>query len=166
MQWEINWFPIDWVPSDLSFLIFNLLPLSIFNIPIFCCSGNWWLVITPSIIWNIINIRFPHLQVIKTFQVIKMEVECSNSRPPGPDSLTGEEEVNFAIMIIAITTVIIVITITINCVSTNVFAGGHGEVFRECKQMASCPRAQTGLTLIWWCLPRSNVSLDSEYLQN
>merc|ERR1719391_1259782 len=24
--------------------------------------------------------------------VIKMEVECSNSRPPGPDSLTGEEE--------------------------------------------------------------------------
>merc|ERR1712088_1212169 len=22
----------------------------------------------------------------------KMEVECSNSRPPGPDSLTGEEE--------------------------------------------------------------------------
>ena len=86
--------------------------------------------------------------MIKTFQVIKMEVECSNSRPPGPDSLTGEEEVNFAIMIIAITTVIIVITITINCVSTNVFAGGHGEVFRECKQMASCPRAQTGLTLM------------------
>ena len=84
-----------------------------------------------------------------------MEVECSNSRPPGPDSLTGEEEVNFAIMIIAITTVIIVITtviivitITINCVSTNVFAGGHGEVFRECKQMASCSGAQTGLTLI------------------
>ena len=75
-----------------------------------------------------------------------MEVECSNSRPPGPDSLTGEEEVNFAIMIIAITTVIIVITI--NCVSTNVFAGGHGEVFRECKQMASCSGAQTGLTLM------------------
>ena len=92
--------------------------------------------------------------MIKTFQVIKMEVECSNSRPPGPDSLTGEEEVNFvifAIMIltIAITIVIaVIIVITINCVSTNVFAGGHGEVFRECKQMASCPRAQTGLTLI------------------
>ena len=118
----------------------------------------WWH--TKSINWNMIIIRW------KLLQVIKMEVECSNSRPPGPDSLTGEEEVNFAIMIIAITTVIIVITITINCVSTNVFAGGHGEVFRECKQMASCPRAQTGLTLMWRYLIRSNVSLDSEYLEN
>ena len=121
----------------------------------------WWH--TKSINWNMIIIRW------KLLQVIKMEVECSNSRPPGPDSLTGEEEVNFfirIIMIIAITTLMNVITVTINCVSTNVFAGGHGEVFRECKQMASCPRAQTGLTLIWWCLPRSNVSLDSEYLQN
>lgn len=36
---------------------------------------------------------FPPPLYISTFQVkIKMEVECSNSRPPGSDSLTGEEE--------------------------------------------------------------------------
>ena len=28
-----------------------------------------------------------------------MEVECSNSRPPGPESLTGEEEVDAGIII-------------------------------------------------------------------
>ena len=33
------------------------------------------------------------------------------------------------------------------------FPGSNGEVFRECKQMASCQGAQTGLSLIWWrCL--------------
>ena len=50
-----------------------------------------------------------------------MEVECSNSRPPGPDSLTGEEEVNIVIFVISgvimvmiSITAIIMTTITIN----------------------------------------------------
>ena len=38
----------------------------------------------------------PH---VSDSQVIKMEVECSNSRPPGPESLTGEEEVDAGINI-------------------------------------------------------------------
>ena len=83
-----------------------------------------------------------------------MEVECSNSRPPGPDSLTGEEEVNIVIFVIIMIMIsipiivnivilvvimimisiptIIMITSTMNCVLTNMFAGSNGEVFREC----------------------------------
>ena len=52
-------------------------------------------------------------------QVIKMEVECSNSRPPGTTELTGEEEVGLflivtaTIMITTIVTAIIVVTIIV-----------------------------------------------------
>ena len=76
-----------------------------------------------------------HNHHVFDLQVIEMEVECSNSRPPGPDSLTGEEEVNIVIFVIMIITTINMIIII--CVLTNMLAGGHGEVFRECKQMES-----------------------------
>ena len=38
-----------------------------------------------------------------------MEVECSNSRPPGPDSLTGEEEVNIVIIVTILVGIIMTI---------------------------------------------------------
>ena len=52
-------------------------------------------------------------------QVINMEVECSNSRPPGTTELTGEEEVGLwitvtaTIVITTIVTAIIVVTIIV-----------------------------------------------------
>ena len=54
-----------------------------------------------------------HNRHVFDLQVIEMEVECSNSRPPGPDNLTGEEEVNIVIFVIIIITTITIMIIKI-----------------------------------------------------